>query len=1840
MLTALRLSFLALSWVCAALLGPAASAEAESLSPGKTLEQAREEVAEAFDFSERASAGSILSRNAYLLLFNQAVSDEQIQRLNRNYRLLLALTLDEDTRGYAALFAAATAFNAGRDDHAQALALEAISRLSATSAGQAGGDAGSDTGSETGTGAQPAPRTQAEQALATAIIEMAAGRLPRRFTGAQQDLLWSLPSKVGVFGPYRSRADQDGDFARLCATFSRPIEAANRVDYRDLVSLSPRPPVERFVVLDGGRELCLVGADFEARYTLSIREGLKARDGTRLRESVQFTLTTPGRDPELRLPGQGYVLPASGAQLVPVESVNQERLRVGLYHLDERNIAQVLRGGILAQSTDEITDARDLYDYIEERTGTFRDRVSLVFEGLVSVDRLKHQRRRDGLPLAEMIDGPIKRGLYLLTLQGDQDGPVSAPQENGDAGGWNDGDSWNDSDSWNDWDDSDVTALKWIMISDLALTTVDSPQGLFINAVDSRTGTPIFEDVTVELVTRGNRVMQPQPLAAEAAATAFFSAAQLKGQNADAPLYLYASHPDLGDAFLALGRAPIEIDSPLDGLPALKSGALDLWAKTDRGLYREGETARIVGLLRQTRPSEDVLRPESLLARVLDPQGEVVETFDIDLSAAQGFETEVALPFGARQGRWSLNLSLGQGLPTLQSVAIPVADFVPPSVEIKLAEPSPLRLDGSDTITVQVDYLFGAPAKNLSVSLRGRLIAQPQLAGFNVGLTEEDFVFAQPFDLFGRTDAAGSLTFDLPVYALPDQTAASLIAIDASVTDAAGREEQVSATLPLVSDATFIGLKPNFDPDQPVAEASSPTFSAAALRADGSLTATTAKWVLYRELYDYNWYFDGGRWNYESSYIDLPVAEGTLALDPTGESQLRVDVDWGAYRLELVDQNGRGATSLRFNAGWRALPQVDRAPGRLGITLVDAAQTAAAPRPGDSIDLLIDSPFDGTGLIYLVGSETHARRLGSLNAGSNRLSLTLPETWDDAEGLWLFPVVYSAGATGLDELPSRAVGAHFVSFDQRPLTLDLSPEVEDEIKPRDTLNVPVSIGNLAAGERAFALGWIVDDGVLAMTGYRAPDPLGYFLDPYALPADLRDTFAAMIASAGLEAAALKQGYGDEFAMSAARAMMVSADFSLAQGITTRIKETLALSSHIVELDQSGDGQLSFEVPDFVGRGRLMTLAWTSKGRLGQASQSLQIRDTVVADLFLPRFLAPGDEIDVRLLLSNTQDQALNADLRLSLEGGLALSEGAARLIAELDAKGQQSIPLRLRAGDNPGVAAVTLDLSIQPPGSPDAPAESLQRRFEIEVRAVAPREVVRDSVILETGESFRLDPAKLAALQHSAIQMTVAPANSIDAGFLAQALSTYPYGCTEQTTSRALGLLLGAGELEGVAEDWISSELQAALVTLQNRRGSGGLVGLWSGYGEGDLFLHAYATDFLALAEQAGIEAAAALRPAFLDRLKRGLKQADDPYYDRPVTLRTRAYGLAVLAQAGRADIAAQRLLFDKLIDTEGQDFAKAALAVAAHSVGDRADRDALLDSLLTLPAVTEANEIENYGNGFRDQLAALALLAEAELQALDAGEAYMADALPRVAARMDHLYLTTQEQAWALRLSQHLGSQQGKFRRLDGETWDQPYQPRLNPEDFDGSQSITNLGEDPLLVSLWQAGTAVDTSTPVANGLSLQRLMFDLDSLRPVTNPAPGQRVLVGLFGTAFDAEPLDYVIADLLPAGFEVERTGLPTNLPITGGPVGQCPDDQSIPVPGICQSAGEKAFQLTGNEYAEARTDRVLFGFNTGRGNFAHYYVMRRTQAGLVTHPGAYIEAMYVPALRARTAASLLQ
>ena len=166
------------------------------------------------------------------------------------------------------------------------------------------------------------------------------------------------------------------------------------------------------------------------------------------------------------------------------------------------------------------------------------------------------------------------------------------------------------------------------------------------------------------------------------------------------------------------------------------------------------------------------------------------------------------------------------------------------------------------------------------------------------------------------------------------------------------------------------------------------------------------------------------------------------------------------------------------------------------------------------------------------------------------------------------------------------------------------------------------------------------------------------------------------------------------------------------------------------------------------------------------------------------------------------------------------------------------------------------------------------------------------------------------------------------------ALDRYPYGCSEQLTSRALPMVyledlkLAAGK---VAPDDEHQRVQEAINLLLEREDNDGSFGLWRlGDREATPYLGAYIVDFLARAKVKGY----AIPDEALDRAYRGMDHYDSSgdgwrteVFWAPLagsniaatrSLAGKAYADYVLARAKRADIGELRYLHDTGFEPAG----------------------------------------------------------------------------------------------------------------------------------------------------------------------------------------------------------------------------------------------------------------------------------------------------------------------------------
>ena len=160
------------------------------------------------------------------------------------------------------------------------------------------------------------------------------------------------------------------------------------------------------------------------------------------------------------------------------------------------------------------------------------------------------------------------------------------------------------------------------------------------------------------------------------------------------------------------------------------------------------------------------------------------------------------------------------------------------------------------------------------------------------------------------------------------------------------------------------------------------------------------------------------------------------------------------------------------------------------------------------------------------------------------------------------------------------------------------------------------------------------------------------------------------------------------------------------------------------------------------------------------------------------------------------------------------------------------------------------------------------------------------------------------------IALSVSPLPQLDAAGLVRDLDRYPYGCSEQTVSRALPLLylsdLGVSARRSTAN--CRSACRRRSHASPTRQTGSGSFGLWSAYDGGSLWLSAYVTDFLLRAREKGFEVPEDVLVGGLDYIRNMVGNAPDIEEGQGQDM---AYALYVLARAGRAPVGDLKYLAD-----------------------------------------------------------------------------------------------------------------------------------------------------------------------------------------------------------------------------------------------------------------------------------------------------------------------------------------
>ena len=1468
-----------------------------------------------------------------------------------------------------------------------------------------------------------------------------------------------------------------------------------------------------------------------------------------LAKSAEFTIFVRDRKPFVRFFGKAYVLPRTGQRGIPVLSVNTQAVTLSIYRIGDRNLIDTLLG---------YDFQRNLSRYQAERLGN--ERGAKVWSGELAVEPKLNAEVTTAFPLEQAVKD-LSPGVYAMTAE-----PKDAVSN-----------------------DYGQQATQWFVVSDLGLTAYTTHDGVDVFVHSLATADP-RSSVEVRLMARNNEQLAVRQT--DRNGFIHFEAGLARGEGGLAPAAIVAAEKN-DYAFLSLKSPAFDLSDRGVAGRAIPVG-LDAFVYTERGVYRTGESIAITALLRDARGAAALNVPLTVV--VERPDGVEYKRAVVADGGLGGRSLTVPIVASASTGTWRVAAYTDPKRPPVGETTFMVEDYVPDRIEFSLTSTAKgISRNAPAQLGVDGHFLYGAPASKLDLSGEVTVGVAKERAGFPgyaFGLSDDEVTAVrEELDDLPATDASGKATFPVKLDELPASTRPLEAQIAVRMAESGGRAVERKLTLPVTPDAPMIGIKPMFS-GRSLADGANADFDIVMAAPDGKTLAKPGlRYDLLRVETSYQWYRQNGQWEYEPIKRTERVANGTVDAATDRPARLSLPVKWGRYRLEVSTGEPNGAiTSVGFDAGFYADASADTPD------LLEVALDKPDYKPGETMNISVTARTAGRLTVNVFTDRLVASQSQDVKPGAARVSLNVGRDW--GAGAYMVATLRRPLDAPAQRMPGRAIGVQWFSIDKVAYTVAVDMKLPATMRPSTTLNLPIKLAGLTAGEEARVVVAAVDVGILNLTNYKPPAPDDYYLGQRRLTAEIRDLYGQLIDGMQGVKGQIRSG-GD------------STGAELSGSPPTQAP--LALYSGIVTVGRDGTAQVQFEIPAFAGSVRVMAVAWT-KDKVGKASGDVVVRDPVVLTATLPRFLRTGDRGAVQLELDNVEGAVGDYNLAVATDGAARL-DGNQPSVLKLAAKQRDRVSIPVTAsGAGPGTVTVKVS-------GPDNFA--LERSYALDVRPATQILTRRTVRTLAKGETLTLSKDLFAEFVPGTgrVGLSVAVSTSLDAATLLNALDRYPFGCSEQIASRAMAMLY-VNELATQAQlspdGDVDQRIRDSIPRLLARQGSNGSFGLWSVGGD-DPWLDAYVTDFLTRARARGFDVPQTAYMLAIDRLRNYVAGAAEPSRNGGREL---AYALYVLARNGAAPIGDLRYIADVKLSDVATPIAKAQIAAALAMVGDKARADnaylAALDAIAPQPKLDLGRA--DFGSALRDAAALVTLASEGR-----APQKTIDDAVLRIdTARTLAASTSTQENAWLVLAARALAKQLNSISlNVNGETRQGALYRNLRPDDLASSYAVQNNGDGNVQTVVSVNGSPLAPEPAAESGFKIERSYHTLAGEAADPSKArQNQRFVVVLKVTEPQPQFGRVIVADYLPAGFEIDNPRL-----VSSGETGALDwiADGAEPV------------------HSEFRDDRFTAAFDRvadASPVFTVAYVVRAVSPGRYVLPQAKVEDMYRPDRFGRTATGAIE
>jgi len=1269
--------------------------------------------------------------------------------------------------------------------------------------------------------------------------------------------------------------------------FSDPILKSQ--DLRGLIRIEGEKDL-RFHI-DGNEIKAYTPERFTGSKKVIVERGIQNANSYKIKKRIEQELTFEAIKPEIRLIGNGVIMPNSQGLKFPFEAVNLNAIDVKVVKIFEDNIAQFLQVNNLEG------------DYQLKRVGRLilKKKIELISQNVIDYG----QWNAFSIDLSELIQTD-PGAIYKIELSFKKAYSLYPCAESLEVNE-DEVEEWDNSDEqeqsyWDaaedyyyygyyyyDWRERNNPCHKAyytnkkvsrnVLSSDLGIIAKSGSDKNLIIAVTDLNSTKPLSGVHVEIYTYQQQLINKKKTDNKGLVTI----------NFDNKPFLLVAKKSKQRGYLKLNDGSSLSLSKFDVSGKVVQKGIKGYIYGERGVWRPGDSLFVTFVLEDKR--EILPEHHPVIFELYDPNGQIVKRL-VSTEGKNGFYSfKTATDAAALTGTWMSKIRVGG---TVFTKPLRIETVKPNRLKIKIDFGTKKLTSKTDKISgkLNVKWLHGAIAKNLKAQVDVKLSEiKTKFDRF------KDYIFDDPatsydteeFTIFDdEVDDKGNATI-VADFNIGDNTSGMLKATFLTRVFEEGGEFSIDQfSIPYAPYNYYVGLKiPKGDKLRGML-LTDKIHKVEVVTVDVNGKPVSRK-NLKVKIYKVNW-----RWWWESGYDNLasyvgtrrhtPIFKKTISTNKNGLCDIGFEIkypEWGRYLIRITDAAGHscGKTVYVDWPGWAGRGQRDN-PG--GASMLMFSSDKEKYNTGEKAKISFPSSKGGRALVSL---ENGSRVINMfwVNTNEKETSFEFKVSEEMVPNIYVNIILVQPHDQTLNDLPIRLYGVIPLFVESKTTILNPVIEMQDELRSEEKFQVNVK--EQTGKPITYTLA-IVDEGLLDLTRFKTPDPWSTFYAREALGVKTWDLFDLVLGAYGGEIQQVFAIGGDEELINDGKKK------------ANRFKPVAKFIGPFT-LKANKTNTHNIQLPKYIGAVRTMVVAGNA-GAYGFADKSTQVKNPLMLLATLPRVVGPNEKLKLPVSLFTMDEKIKKVNVSVETNEFFTVI-GNSEQIINITETGELDLSFDLKVSKNLGIGKVKI-LAV----SGDEKAEY---EIELDVRAANPPITEIYSAIINPGENWEMDAEVFGIKGTNNASLEVSNIPPIDFGRRLKYLLGYPHGCIEQTTSAAFPQLFLSSVME-VSDEMktkIQTNVEVALESFLSFQLPEGGYSYWPGKSTVSNWGTSYAGHFMLEAEKKGYSLPIGLKENWLSYQRQTARNWS--YNNYHWTMLDQAYRLYTLALAAKAEIGAMNRL-------------------------------------------------------------------------------------------------------------------------------------------------------------------------------------------------------------------------------------------------------------------------------------------------------------------------------------------